>query len=268
MWNLLSNARPTAPPETRFVDFVYQPIKDASGKVHSIFVQDSDTTDQHVAVDALRASGAQLRALNADLERRVIERAQARTLTWQLSPDLLGALNSQGYFETSNPAWKIVLGWSEREVAGMSIFELLHPEDLEHTRAGFELTYPAFLKLPLPVAIYDRILFFDFQRTPTGARLHPAWGWMFGRYLMVIWWKGLRWAEGLSGGRVQRRPSRRVVVDVGKSRGHREQDAPETGLHQSADLEQLQANRATGRVGEARVGQADAPERAHQHVGE
>jgi hypothetical protein len=29
-------------------------------------------------------------------------------------------------------------------------------------------------------------LFFDFQRTPTGARLHPAWGWMFGRYLMVI----------------------------------------------------------------------------------
>ena len=131
---------PDGPPETRFVDFVYQPIKDASGKVHSIFVQGSDTTDQHVALDALRASEAQLRALNADLERRVIERAQARTLTWQLSPDLLGALNSQGYFETSNPAWKTVLGWSEREVAGMSIFELLHPEDLEHTRAGFELT--------------------------------------------------------------------------------------------------------------------------------
>ena len=137
---LIIQRTPDGPPETRFVDFVYQPIKDASGKVHSIFVQGSDTTDQHVALDALRASEAQLRALNADLERRVIERAQARTLTWQLSPDLLGALNSQGYFETSNPAWKTVLGWSEREVAGMSIFELLHPEDLEHTRAGFELT--------------------------------------------------------------------------------------------------------------------------------
>src|SRR5580692_3163843 len=90
--------------------------------------------------DALRASEARLRELNIELERRVIERAQARTLTWQLSPDLLGAINSQGYFETSNPAWKTVLGWSEREVAAMSIFELLHPEDLEHTRAGFELT--------------------------------------------------------------------------------------------------------------------------------
>jgi PAS domain S-box-containing protein len=33
-----------------------------------------------------------------------------------------------------------VLGWTEEEVVSMSIFDLLHPEDLEHTRAGFELT--------------------------------------------------------------------------------------------------------------------------------
>jgi hypothetical protein len=33
-----------------------------------------------------------------------------------------------------------VLGWSEDEVASRSIFELLHPEDVEHPRAGFELT--------------------------------------------------------------------------------------------------------------------------------
>jgi PAS domain S-box-containing protein len=52
----------------------------------------------------------------------------------------MGALNSQGYFETSNPAWRTVLGWSEEEVASMSIFELLHPDDVERTRAGFELT--------------------------------------------------------------------------------------------------------------------------------
>jgi PAS domain S-box-containing protein len=61
-------------------------------------------------------------------------------LTWRLSPDLLGALNSKGYFETANPAWGSVLGWTEEEVLGMSIFDLLHPDDLEHTRAGFELT--------------------------------------------------------------------------------------------------------------------------------
>ena len=132
--------RPGGDAETRFLDFVYQPIKDASGKVTSIFVEGSDITERRATEDALRTSEARLRELNAELERKVIERAQARGLTWQLSPDLLGALNSKGYFETSNPAWYTVLGWSEEEVASMSIFELLHPDDVEHTRAGFELT--------------------------------------------------------------------------------------------------------------------------------
>jgi PAS domain S-box-containing protein len=95
---------------------------------------------QHASEEALRASEGRLRQLNADLERQVVERAQARGLTWRLSPDLLGALNSKGNFETANPAWETVLGWTEAEVLSMSIFELLHPEDREHTRAGFELT--------------------------------------------------------------------------------------------------------------------------------
>jgi PAS domain S-box-containing protein len=92
-----------------------------------------DITDRKLAEERLRE-------LNADLERRVIERAQARGRTWQVSPDLLGALNANGYFETSNPAWKTVLGWTEDEVAKMSIFELLHPDDVERTREGFNLT--------------------------------------------------------------------------------------------------------------------------------
>lgn len=58
----------------------------------------------------------------------------------EMSPYLLGALNSEGYFETANPAWESILGWTEEEVLDMSIFELLHPEDRDHTRAGFELT--------------------------------------------------------------------------------------------------------------------------------
>jgi PAS domain S-box-containing protein len=119
--------------EARYLDFVYQPIKDESGNVTSIFVEGLDVTERQATEQALRE-------LNSNLERRVIERAQARGRTWHLSPDLLGALNSKGYFETSNPAWRTVLGWSEDEVASMSIFELLHPDDVEHTRAGFELT--------------------------------------------------------------------------------------------------------------------------------
>ena len=129
-----------SPAETRYVDFVCQPIKDGTGNVTSIFVEGVDTTDRHRTEGELRASEARLGQLNADLEHQVLERAQARGLTWKLSPDLLGALNSKGYFETANPAWEKVLGWTEEEVVSKSIFDLLHPEDLEHTRAGFELT--------------------------------------------------------------------------------------------------------------------------------
>ena len=80
--------------ETRYLDFVYQPIKDESGNVTSIFVEGLDVTER-------RATEQALRELNANLEKRVIERAQARGRTWDLSPDLLGSLNSKGYFETS-----------------------------------------------------------------------------------------------------------------------------------------------------------------------
>ncbi len=126
--------------EVQYIDFVFEPIRDDDGNVTGIFIGGYEVTEAHRANAALRASEARLRELNTELERRVIERTQARGLTWQVSPDLMGALNSQGYFETSNPAWKTVLGWSEEEVASMSIFELLHPDDVERTRAGFELT--------------------------------------------------------------------------------------------------------------------------------
>jgi PAS domain S-box-containing protein len=126
--------------ESRFIDLLYEPIRDATGRVTGIFVGGYDVTESQRVAEALRLSGERLRELNAELERKVIERSQARGRTWQVSPDLMGALNSEGYFVTSNPAWKSLLGWAEEEVASMSIWELLHPDDVERTRAGFQLT--------------------------------------------------------------------------------------------------------------------------------
>lgn len=81
-----------------------------------------------------------LEQLNLTLEQKVIEQSRERGVVWKVSIDLLGALNSKGYFETCNPAWHATLGWSEEEVTSMSIFEMLHPDDIERTRRGFELT--------------------------------------------------------------------------------------------------------------------------------
>ena len=126
--------------ERRFLDFTYTALRDDDGTISGVYCQGSDVTTSYLAEQALRASEARLRELNAALERRVIERAQARGRTWEVTPDLMGALNAEGYFETSNPAWMTVLGWTEKEVASLSIWELLHPDDLERTRGGFELT--------------------------------------------------------------------------------------------------------------------------------
>ena len=92
------------------------------------------------AEDERRRGEERLRELNADLERQVAERTHVRGRSWAVTPDLMGALNGQGYFETSNPAWQTMLGWTEEEVRRTSIWEFLHPDDLERTRAGFGLT--------------------------------------------------------------------------------------------------------------------------------
>ncbi|MDB4985090.1 MAG: Phytochrome, two-component sensor histidine kinase [Myxococcaceae bacterium] len=53
--------------EERFVDFIYQPIRDSDGSTVGIFVQGHDITEQ-------KQAEAQVRELNEALERRVAER--------------------------------------------------------------------------------------------------------------------------------------------------------------------------------------------------
>ena len=85
-----------------------------------------------------RRAEVALRDLAASLERQVEDRARERSLTWQVTPDLLGVLNGDGFFTSSNPAWQTVLGWSRSEVARTNIFDLVHPEDLARTRTSFD----------------------------------------------------------------------------------------------------------------------------------
>ena len=130
----------TGEAEQVWMNLDYSPVTDDTGAPAGVIAIVIETTERVQATAAMQASEARLRELNAELERQVIERTQARGMTWRLSPDLMGALNAKGHFETSNPAWETVLGWTEAEIAGLSIFDLLHPEDVERTRAGFERT--------------------------------------------------------------------------------------------------------------------------------
>lgn len=86
---------------------------------------------------ALRASEASLRALNADLESQVRQRVRELGRTWEVSPDLLAILNNSGYFDSANPAWQTVLGWSPDETLSTLVFDFIHPDDVDQSRDAF-----------------------------------------------------------------------------------------------------------------------------------
>jgi signal transduction histidine kinase len=67
-------ATPGGPVNERFVDFVFQPITDATGQVTGIFIVGSDVTARSRADIALRESEARLKLANATLEERVTQR--------------------------------------------------------------------------------------------------------------------------------------------------------------------------------------------------
>jgi PAS domain S-box-containing protein len=88
------------------------------------------------AIEAERDNAIlKLRALNDELEQKVVAQALARGRTWQLSPDILGVMNAEGYVETSNPAWQATLGWTEEEVASTRFLDFIHPDDRARSEA-------------------------------------------------------------------------------------------------------------------------------------
>jgi len=81
---VLLHRQANAPADTRFLDFVYQPIKDASGNTTDIFVAANDVTERTTAKEALRRSEERLQlALNASLG--------VGTWVWDVPADLVTA---------------------------------------------------------------------------------------------------------------------------------------------------------------------------------
>jgi PAS domain S-box-containing protein len=104
-------------------------VKDGHGVATRWVGTNTDIHDQKQTAEALQN-------LNAHLEAKVLEQSLARGRTWQVSPNLMGVANAQGYFEASNPAWQTILGWTPEEVETTYLFDFVHPDDIEATRGG------------------------------------------------------------------------------------------------------------------------------------
>lgn len=111
-----------------------------SGSMHPLIadVQGHDQGFIKIARDETERQKARqdLERWNATLEQQVAERTADRNRLWQLSSDLMLVASFDGDIEAVNPAWTRILGWSEAELIGVSLFSLIHPEDLDHTITG------------------------------------------------------------------------------------------------------------------------------------
>lgn len=63
---------------------------------------------------------------------------EERDRFFALTMDMLSIIHLDGRFQRVNPAFQEVLGFSEEELMKMSLFELVHPQDVAHTLAGYE----------------------------------------------------------------------------------------------------------------------------------
>jgi PAS domain S-box-containing protein len=107
------------------------PVPDATAPngIGGALIAAVETTGQHRTHTALRSR-------NRSLSSEIIQRTQERDQIWQVSEDLLGVLNFDGYFLSVNPAWTEFLGWTADEVQRMPISELRHPDDAADSEAG------------------------------------------------------------------------------------------------------------------------------------
>jgi len=120
--------------EDAYFTISYSQILDpvAPNGIGGILIITDETTDQ------VRRE-QQLQRVSEHLEQQVAEKIRERDRIWEVSEDLLGVSNFEGYFPSVNPAWSTLLGWSPEEIHRMHVSELRHPEDAPAAEAQREL---------------------------------------------------------------------------------------------------------------------------------
>jgi PAS domain S-box-containing protein len=99
-------------PRRCLLDFVYQPMRDASGQVVGIFVEGNNVTELRDTLDSLAQREARLRL--------VIENAKDHAIL---------TLDPQGIINQWSVGAEQIFGWGEEEVIGKSVSIIFTPED-------------------------------------------------------------------------------------------------------------------------------------------
>ena len=113
---------PGAAHEQCYIDFVYQPMRDADGHVSGLFVQGVDVTARFVSEQAARASeGRNRQILDSAIDYAII------------------AFDLSGRVTRWNEGAHRILGWAEAEMLGESAERIFTPEDRQAQRMEAEM---------------------------------------------------------------------------------------------------------------------------------
>ena len=107
------------PPETRFISFVYQPIKDEAGAVTGIFAEGIDVTPNAEAEQA-----------RADAEQALRDREAHLSAFFNQSAAGMSEADASGRFVRVNDRFCAIAGRSREELLAMRMQDITHPHDL------------------------------------------------------------------------------------------------------------------------------------------
>lgn len=104
----------------RWIEARMIPVLDRDGRVTAVLGIFRDITDRKQAEDALRESEEKFKDL------------------FENASELIQIISPDGRILYVNPAWHNALGYSDKETAGLSIFDIIHPDSKQHCTEVFQ----------------------------------------------------------------------------------------------------------------------------------
>lgn len=114
----------------KWVRYIGTTVNDESGMIGAVIASLDIDREKRLSENLAREVAAAV----ASIEERTTERDRL----WQNSQDVLIVIDNAGILRSVNPSFTRVLGWSDAEAIGRSVFDFIHPDDQAESSGALE----------------------------------------------------------------------------------------------------------------------------------